>query len=266
MNLKHLTDKVLLTDTKKLAATYRKVTAELLHHIREIERRKLFSELGYPSLFSYVVQELGFSDSSAIRRIKAARMLEEIPEIEEKIESGELNISNIAKASDTFKQENITDKSFKKEILASIENTSARTCEKTLLEIINPEKQTKPLPRLNIILTEEELSLYDELRGLLAHSPDFWKRVFTIAVEDIKTQKFKLKALKMQTSDNPRYVPSLIKKEVYQRDQKCQLCGSIYGLEFDHITPFAHGGKTTKDNLRLLCRNCNQRQRIKQRL
>lgn len=266
MNLKHLTDKTLLADTKKLADTYRKVTAELLHHIREIEKRRLFSELGYSSLFSYVVQELGFSDSSAVRRIKAARLLEEIPEIEKKIENGDLNLSNIAKASDTFKQINITDKNFKKEVLASLENTSSRTCEKTLLEIISPNQQFKPLPRLNIVLTEEELKLYEVLRGLLAHSPDFWEKVFTTAITTIKTEKFKLNAVRAQSSPTNRYVPSLTKKEVYERDQKCQLCGSTYALEFDHITPFSHGGKTTKDNLRLLCRNCNQRQRIKQRL
>lgn len=238
MNLKHLTDKALLSDTKKLADTYRRVTAELLHHIREIEKRKLFSELGYSSLFSYVVQELGFSDSSAIRRIKAARMLEEIPEIESKIQSGELNLTQIGMASNAFKQENITDLKFKKEILATIENTSSRTCEKTLLEIITPN-QPKPLPRLNIIITEEELSLYNELRGLLAHSPNFWEKVFSIAIENIKTQKFKLNATRTKDQGDSRYVPNVIKKEVYQRDKKCQLCGSKYALEFDHITPFS---------------------------
>lgn len=265
MNLKHLTDKTLLTDTKQLAATYRKVTAELLHHLREIEKRKLYSDLGYGSIFHYVVQELGFSEASASRRIKAARMLEEIPEIEKKIENGDLTLTNLAKASDAFKQEGITDTKFKKEVIASIENTSTRTCEKTLLEIITPN-QLKPLPRLNIILTEEELSLYDELRGLLAHSPNFWEKVFSTALESIKSQKFKLNAIKTKDTGDSRYIPGLVKKEVHERDRVCKLCGSKYALEFDHITPFSLGGKTTKDNLRLLCRNCNQRQRIKQRL
>lgn len=73
MNLKHLTDLALLKDTTKLASEYREVTARLLHHLREIENRKLYSELGYSSLFFYVVQELGFDESSAARRIKASR-------------------------------------------------------------------------------------------------------------------------------------------------------------------------------------------------
>ena len=31
---------------------------------------------------------------------------------------------------------------------------------------------------------------------------------------------------------------------------------------FDHIKPWALGGETSEENLRLLCRNCNQRESI----
>ncbi len=65
MNLKHLTDKQLLIDTKTLADEGRKNTAKILHHIKEIDVRKLYTERGYPSLFKYVVEEIGFSEGSA---------------------------------------------------------------------------------------------------------------------------------------------------------------------------------------------------------
>ena len=89
MNLKYLTDKSLLKDTKDLAQQYRSVTTKLLHHLREIDNRKLFTELGYTSLFAYIVRELGFSESSAARRLSAMKLIKEMPEIEQKIESGE---------------------------------------------------------------------------------------------------------------------------------------------------------------------------------
>ncbi|NUM89448.1 MAG: HNH endonuclease, partial [Bdellovibrionales bacterium] len=37
---------------------------------------------------------------------------------------------------------------------------------------------------------------------------------------------------------------------------------SRYALEIDHRVPRAHGGTSTPENLRLLCRSCNQRAAI----
>ena len=39
------------------------------------------------------------------------------------------------------------------------------------------------------------------------------------------------------------------------RDSTCVVpgCGTSFGLEIDHIVPFAEGGPTTLDNLALLC-------------
>ncbi len=253
MNLHYLTDQSLLQDTKTLAQEYRLITAKLLHYLIEIETRKLYSELGYTSLFTYIVQELGFSEASASRRITAMKLLVEIPEIEGKIESGDLTLSNIGKAVSTFKKEGITDTGFKKEILASIENTSAATCEKALTEIISASLPTPPPPPsyvLSFSLKEETYQKYQELRSLLAPykmgHEEFFAKVFEISIEHYTKKK----------------LTSKLKKEIYERDKSCQQCGSLYALEFDHIFPLALGGENTKENLRILCRNCNQRKRI----
>ena len=92
MNLKHLTDSTLLKDTKFLASREREITVQILHHIKEIDRRKLYSDLKYSSIYEYCKKELCYSEGSAHRRIHAARMLKEMPEIEEKIESGALSL------------------------------------------------------------------------------------------------------------------------------------------------------------------------------
>ncbi len=98
MNLKHLTDSTLLKDTKNLASKERELTVQILHHIKEIDRRKLYSDLKYSSIYEYCEKELCYSAASAHRRIQAARMIKEMPEIEAKIESGELSLINIASA------------------------------------------------------------------------------------------------------------------------------------------------------------------------
>ncbi|MDZ4677788.1 MAG: HNH endonuclease signature motif containing protein, partial [Oligoflexia bacterium] len=54
-----------------------------------------------------------------------------------------------------------------------------------------------------------------------------------------------------------------VRREVWLRDKgKCQICGSHYALEIDHRHPKAWGGQNSKENLRLLCRSCNQRATI----
>ena len=59
-----------------------------------------------------------------------------------------------------------------------------------------------------------------------------------------------------------RHVPNHIKRVVYERDGGCcsyvgpdgRKCLATRNLEFDHIEPYATGGASTVDNLRLRCR------------
>lgn len=274
MNLKHITDKQLLRDTKSLVAQERKITAEILHHLKEIERRKLFSEIGYPSLFMYLVKELGFTHASAMRRIDASRLLKDIPEIQTKIEDGSLSLSHLSKANDKFKQDNITDKEFKKEILKAIENTTTRGCDKVLEEIIVPNSLPfAPPPRVypvTVNLSEENFKLFEDVRDLLAHCKynknDLFGRIFESAIGYLEDKRFKTNSKSAEKDSETRYVPAGLKKAIFERDKVCQKCGGKYALQIDHIRPYSLGGKTTKNNLRLLCRNCNQRARISSNL
>ena len=274
MNLKHLTDTQLIKDTKNLASDERKITAQLLHHLREIEHRKLFSEIGHTSLFSFMISELGFSESAALRRINASRKLKDIPEIEKKIENGDLTLTNLNKATDKFKQENITDIGFQKEVLIAIENTSSKECEKILSEIIVPGKlplePVKHFHPLNLTLSEETYQKYEEVRGLLAHKrltkDELFSKIFEISSEQIKKEKFKTSSKLTPASSDTRYIPAGLKKAVFEKYKKCVKCGSTYALEVNHIVPYALGGKTELKNLNLLCFNCNQRARISSNL
>lgn len=104
MNLKHLTDKTLLQDIKKLVQKELDSTTDVLHHLKEIERRKLFCDLGHSSMIDYAIKELGYSETSAIRRVKAARLIKEMPEISEKINDGSLSLSNLEKLMFSLKE------------------------------------------------------------------------------------------------------------------------------------------------------------------
>lgn len=61
---------------------------------------------------------------------------------------------------------------------------------------------------------------------------------------------------------NIRAFPDNIKRIVYERQGgKCHKCGKscdISEMEGDHITPWSEGGKTTIDNCKMLCKDCNR--------
>lgn len=55
-------------------------------------------------------------------------------------------------------------------------------------------------------------------------------------------------------------IPQGLRMRVYERDGfKCLDCGAQKDLSLDHITPEVKGGPSTLENLRTLCRPCNQR-------
>lgn len=267
MNLKHLTDATLLKDTKKLVQREREITTEILHHIKEIGKRKLFSDLKYASLFDYCVNELGYNESSAHRRIEASKMLAEMPDIEEQIELGALSLTNLAKAAHFFKENEVVEIEQKQEILKQLENLSTRECEKKLNEMSQPNIEK----RIRISILEKTHSELFKVRGFLGRSMTFDELINLLiknTKEKVEKEKFKqnsgVSSLSAQKAG--RVISASLKREVYKRDKKCVKCGSTHHLNYDHRKPFALGGKTTLENVRLLCFNCNQRARIKAKL
>jgi hypothetical protein len=105
LSLKHLSNPELLTQTQALVHQERRLGVEILWHLREIESRRLYAERGYSSLHTYCVQELKYSDGAAHRRISAMRLLKDLPEVEEKIQSGALSLSTAATLQDFLRAE-----------------------------------------------------------------------------------------------------------------------------------------------------------------
>lgn len=81
---------------KTLVQKERELLHEILQVICEVDARKLFLEMGFSSLFDYLTVGVGYSQGGAQRRIDAARLLSELPEIGEKIQSGAIKMNKIS--------------------------------------------------------------------------------------------------------------------------------------------------------------------------
>ena len=258
MNLKTISDEILHNGNLETAKEEREVLTRMLHRLRETERRRLFSKFGCQSLFEYTVKFLKYSNDQADRRIKAMRLLRDLPEVEEKINSGALTLTNLALAQKLFSKEEFT-VARKNEVVAMLENQTTRAAEK-IVYMINPElKPKKSEFHFHTIEDEQLREKLLQVKGLFAHShPEMTLAELLHKLCDQEIAK------KTEVSRAPKIdSKAQVRRAVWRRDQgKCRNCGSNYALQIEHIKLRAMGGGSTLENLCLLCRSCNQRSAI----
>jgi hypothetical protein len=83
-----LSDQQLQDALKLLADRDRALQVELLWHLAEFDRRRLYLGKGYPSMWEYCRRELKFSEGAAGRRLVSARKLVLLPKAAEYLRDG----------------------------------------------------------------------------------------------------------------------------------------------------------------------------------
>jgi len=164
-----------------LVKSERKITHEILLCIQQIDQTKAYAELGYPSLFEYLVKEQKYSEGAAQRRISSARLLRELPEIEKKVQEGNLNLTQLSKlATATNQDQKTTGKKVsteqKRELLEQMENKTGFETEQLLNQNfecnLKPKKEITPRKQayeLHLKLTPEQYEKLKKAQSLLSH-------------------------------------------------------------------------------------------------
>jgi hypothetical protein len=107
--LTHLSDATLLRELSALVARDRLTTAELLAHIAEVDRRRLYAPAGYSSMFAYCVEELRLSEDAAAKRIQAARAARRFPGLFEALAEGRLHLAAVCLLAPHLTSENVAE-------------------------------------------------------------------------------------------------------------------------------------------------------------
>jgi len=292
--LKKLSNQELHEATVNVFKQERSIGVAMIHHLKENDRRRLWALMGYPDLFTYCTKALSYSESQAYRRISALKLIREVPAVEEKILSGELNLTTIAQAQTYFRQEaKLQNRKIEtEEKLSVLEVIAGKTQKETAVELakLNPEipKRDRETPigenQTQILYNSDDdlKNKLSRLRELLGHqiSPaashcELLHKISDIALEKLepKLPKNKRSASAKRLSIAPKsacereYIPVETKRIVWHRDEgRCTYTDPFNGmrcacrsrLEFDHIIPVAKAGDNSIENLRLLCGAHNQ--------
>jgi hypothetical protein len=135
-SLGFLSDQQVRDGGRAAVSNEREATLVVLNFLIEIEKRKLYLEDGYSSMFDYCTSAWGYSSSAAWRRIQTSRCIVRFPRTLEMLERDELNLSTIALASRVLNEQNCD------ELLPRLCGTSRREA-----ETIASEYREEPAPR-----------------------------------------------------------------------------------------------------------------------
>src|SRR5262245_51954167 len=96
-SLDSVADDDLLRDLTDLLGQSRRVEADIVGHIGEVEARRLFAREAASSMFVYCTERLHLSEAEAYLRITTARAAREHPAILGMLRDGRLHLSGLAK-------------------------------------------------------------------------------------------------------------------------------------------------------------------------
>jgi hypothetical protein len=251
--LRALDDEKLLGRLTSFVEQERESLADLIEHLMELDRRSVIIDRGFPSLFVYCVNELGYSEQAAYLRIRAARVALDVPDIIGHLREGRLHLETIARLSPHLRKENADALlpralgATKREVLAMVAELEPAPVERDVVVPIAPASSTSaaPLPpgvpaaassppqldivpalrhRFHFTGDDELVRLLDRLRSLLRHKhpsgrlEEILKDAAQALLEKIDPDRRSSSAPPKRQRSRSRIVPRAIKREVWRRD------------------------------------------------
>ena len=200
--MKNLTNPDLVKTLKELVGEERKMTALILDHLAVAQDRKLYLDYGYSNLHEFCVEYLGYTSGSAHRRISAMWLMKSVPEVREKLVTGDLSLTVAAQTQTFFfgqaKASKPVPRAKKVELLKAMEKKSVKACERMLLELdpetVKPDKAravTDELTELRLTVDQGFMRDLQDLKNLYSHSQPCIsnQEVFRLAMKELLLKK-----------------------------------------------------------------------------
>ena len=125
-SLSSVSDSDLLARMPVLVLAERAAVAEVIEHLMEIDRRRLYLDQACSSLQRYCMERLGYSEDGAMRRMRVARVAQKLPIVLEELRSGAIHLTGLFVLSAHLTEDNA------EALLSAARGQSRREIEKLL--------------------------------------------------------------------------------------------------------------------------------------
>lgn len=218
-DLSQLNSEILIKETENAIKNERMNTAVVVRHFHEIYNRKLYLERGFPSLFEMATKYFGYCAGAAQRRINSMKLVRELPEVEAKIESGELSLTTASTLQGFFSAEAKEKKAYSRDqkltLVGWCLNKPKREVERALVTL-NPEREKRESVsytsedrlRISISISEDVHQKLERLKDLWSHSnptlstEKVLERMVEIALDKVDPIRIHERINKRRTLDN----------------------------------------------------------------
>jgi hypothetical protein len=183
VELKRLSDDQLVLSAEDQFSLERKTSHSILLHLKEISRRRVYAKRGFPNLREMLIKHFRQSETAANQRLKSLELMLDVPAVEERLLSGDLNMSTVAMAQRQIRrEEKLTGQEISKEkkieIVESITNKTMAKAEIELFKLL-PETASHPetyerrvseqATRLNLTVPNDVMEMFIRLKEIWAH-------------------------------------------------------------------------------------------------
>src|SRR5262245_9377339 len=121
-----LSDTDLLARIPEVVQAERIASADVVEHLMEVERRRLYLEQACSSLYTYCRERIGYSEDAALKRARVARLALRLPRVLDELRSGAIHLTGLFLLGRYLNEENAD------ALLAEARGTSRRELEKIL--------------------------------------------------------------------------------------------------------------------------------------
>ena len=90
-----LSDSELVARLPTLVQAERHAMADVIEHLVEMERRRLYLTLAVSSLYRYCIQRLGYAEDAALKRHRVAKLALRLPQVLDELRAGSIHLTGL---------------------------------------------------------------------------------------------------------------------------------------------------------------------------
>jgi RuvA, C-terminal domain len=233
----------LVSDTELLARMpwlvnkERGATSEVIAHLIEIDRRRLYVDESSSSLTSYCIERLGYSEDAASKRVRVARLAGRFPGVLDELRSGAIHLTGLC-----LLAQYLTPESYETLVPAARGKTRHKIEELLAAHFPKPDVPDR------IVSVPEQTSAPSLIRPGTDPAPV--SRVEPRSASSFAVQFTASVELALAVWDRDG-------GQCTHVDAQGRRCSARRYLTLEHRDPYARGGPPTLDNLCLLCKAHN---------